>query len=189
MSDLSKLLDHFYESMDGNEDHESYHDLHGTESAGILTCYDDEKCALLAGFLEERVKGKVVVEIGAGIGLLACHVATSARKVYAIEVDPFWASTFATVLWRKKPKNLTFIWGMAEDAPPISAEVAYFCTLSGRPAMYQAATKFAPSVIDVYAELQKDNPLYREREWAMVNRTDLDQERLIMEVNAQQVRS
>lgn len=176
---LQSALESYYEAMEGNHRIEDYHLAHGTQSAGILTCYDDEKCALLAEFLHDRVSGKVVVEIGAGIGLLACHVAQFAKRVYAIEVDPGWASIFATCLWERKPKNLTFIFGSAEEAPPICADVAFFCTLSGRPAMYQAATRFAPLVIDVYSELHKDDPKYKEREWAMQNREDVDLDRLL----------
>jgi hypothetical protein len=186
--ELHGALEVYYEAMDGNERVKAYHEAHGTQSAGILTCYDDEYCALLADFLEDRVKGKVVVEIGAGIGLLACHVAQFARRVYAIEVDPGWAGIFATQLWERKPKNLTFIFGTADEAPPICADVAFFCTYSGRPAMYQAATRFAPLVIDVYAELHKDDPKYKEREWAMQNRENVDMERLITESAANEAR-
>ena len=179
MSDLQKALSAYYEAMDGNERVEAYHLAHGTQSAGILTCYDDEYCSLLADFLRDRLEGRVVVEIGAGIGLLACHVAQFARRIYAIEVDPGWAGIFATHLWERKPKNLTFIFGTADEAPPICADVAFFCTYSGRPSMYQAATRFAPVVIDVYAELHKDDSRYKELEWAMQNREDIDLDRLI----------
>ena len=176
---LEAALEFYYEQMESNADHEAYHLRHGTQSASILTCYTDEKCADIAAYLEDRISGKVVVEIGAGIGLLACYVAQYARKVYAIECDPCWANTFSTLLWKKKPKNLTFIWGMAEDAPPIAADVAYFCTLSGRPAMHHAATLFAPVVIDVYAEIMKDNPVYRERQQFMKNMSDITEQDLV----------
>lgn len=156
-ADLSQSLDMWYEHMDGNRTLEAYHARHGIESAGILTNYTDEHAELVADFLRERVAGKVVVEIGAGIGLLACHVAQDARRVYAIEVDPMWSSMFITALYEQKPPNLTFIFGKAEEAPPIAADVAFFCTHSGRESMYRAATLFAPEVIDVYAELMKDD--------------------------------
>lgn len=154
---LGKVLDSFYNKMDGNPALEEYHARHDTRSAGILTIYDDERAALTADFLRERVADKIVVEIGAGIGLLACHVAMDAKRVYAIEVEPAWASTFIAFLYRQKPANLTFIFGKAEEAPPFAADVAYFCTHSGRESMYLAATRFAPEVIDVYAELLQDN--------------------------------
>lgn len=156
-ANLKNTLERWYDAMDGNLTLESYHDRHGTESAGILTNYDDAHAALVADYLRERVAGKVVVEIGAGIGLLACHVAHDARRVYAIEVDPMWSDCFVAFLYKHKPPNLTFIFGKAEEAPPIAADVAFFCTHSGRESMYRAATRFAPEVIDVYAEILKDN--------------------------------
>lgn len=151
--DISAMLEKYYNTMDGSSALNGYHERHGTESACILTVYDDERAALILDYLRPRIEGKVVVEIGAGIGLLACHLATAARRVYAIEVDPAWTSIFLACLYAKKPKNLTFIFGAAEDAPPIAADVALFCTHSGHAALYQAASRFAPEIIDVYSEL------------------------------------
>ena len=159
--DLKQVLNAWYEHVDGNAVAEAYHTRHGTESQIILTNYDDEHAALIAAHLRERVAGKIVVEIGAGIGLLACHIALDALRVYAIEVDPAWSSTFIWCLYQKKPANLTFIFGKAEEAPPIAADVALFCTHSGRESLYRAATRFAPVVIDVYAELMKDNETWK----------------------------
>lgn len=162
--ELRQTLESYYAAMDGNPAVEAYHARHGTESAAILTNYDDEHAGLVADYLRERVEGKIVVEIGAGIGLLACHVAADARRVYAIEVDPAWASVFVWQLYQHKPANLTFIFGKAEEAPPIAADVAFFCTHSGRQSMYRAATMFAPEVIDVYAELMKDSEAWKKIE-------------------------
>lgn len=162
-ANLKETLEGWYEAMD-HPSVESYHDRHGTESAGILTNYDDEHAALVADYLRSRVEDKIVVEIGAGIGLLACHVAHDARRVYAIEVDPCWAASFVWCLYANKPANLTFIFGAADQCPPIAADVAFFCTHSGRESMYRAATKFAPEIIDVYAELMKDDEKWRRLE-------------------------
>lgn len=156
--DTAAMLSTYYEAANGNEMMERYHERHGTQSAAILTVFDDERAAQVADYLRPIVEGKVVVEIGAGIGLLACHVAMDAKRVYAIELDPAWTSTFLAVLYARKPKNLTFIFGAAEDAPPIAADVAYFCTLSGHAAMYQAASRFAPRIVDVYADLLNMKP-------------------------------
>ncbi len=153
MADLHALLAAYYNAMDGSEMANAYHERHGTESACILTNFDDEHASLVTGYLEDRIAGKLVVEVGAGIGLLACHLATVARKVYAIEVDPAWTSCFVWELYATKPPNLTFIFGKAEEAPHIAADVALFCTHSGHEAMYRAASRFAPVVIDIYAEL------------------------------------
>lgn len=155
---LAALLESYYEAGDGSESLEAYHERHGTKSAGILTVIDDERAEQITEYLRHRIAGKIVVEIGAGIGLLACHMATAAKRVYAIEVDPNWTSCFLAALYKHKPANLTFIFGAAEQAPPFSADVAVFCTHSGREAMYAAGTRFAPQVIDVYSELLSKGP-------------------------------
>ncbi len=158
---LKQLVESWYMALDGNAAVEDYHARHGTKSQCILTNYEDEHAALVAGYLSDRVTGKIVVEIGAGIGLLACHVAAAARRIYAIDVDPAWTGVFVWSLYEKKPPNLTFIFGKAEEAPPIAADVAFFCTHSGRESLHRAATRFAPVVIDVYAELMKDNEQWK----------------------------
>lgn len=150
---IAAMLETYYDAMHDSRSADAYHRRHGVESACILTVYDDERADLILEYLRPRIEGKVVVESGAGIGLLACHLATVARRYYAIEVDPAWTSTFLACLYAKKPKNLTFIFGAAEDAPPLVADVALFCTHSGHSALYRAASRFAPEVIDVYAEL------------------------------------
>lgn len=153
MVDLSQLISELYESVEGSESAQRYYDRHGIESLGVLTVYEDERADLIAEHLAEIINGKIVVEIGAGIGLLACHLAMRARRVYAIEADPTWMSCFVAALYERKPKNLTYIFGAAEDAPHLYADVALFCTHSGRDAMRKAASRFAPIVIDVYGEL------------------------------------
>ena len=153
---LDATVNQLYEVLDGSEVANEYHRRHGIESACILTVTDDERAAQIVAYLEPRIAGKVVVEIGAGIGLLACHMAQVAKRVYAIEVDPAWTSAFLAVLYATKPPNLTFIFGRAEDCPPIAADVAIFCTHSGHESMYRAASRFAPDVVDVYAELLKN---------------------------------
>jgi len=92
MSELSHMLDYMYENMDGRECVEDYHDRHGTQTAGILTVYDDERAGLIIDRLYDRIAGKVVVEIGGGIGLLACHLAGVAKRVFCIECDLMWMS-------------------------------------------------------------------------------------------------
>ena len=153
---IGGLLDAYYEAMQGSELAEEYHRRHGIESACILTLTKDEDAAIVAETLAPRIEGKIVVEIGAGIGLLACHLAQYAKRVYAIDADPAWASVFVWQLYAKKPANLTFIFGRAEEAPHIAADVALFCTHSGHDAMYRAGARFAPEVIDVYRELIPD---------------------------------
>lgn len=150
---IQESLTAYYEALDHHPLVDTYHERHGLESACILTNYDDEHAGLVADYLRGRVAGKIVVEVGAGIGLLACHVAADAKRLYAIEMDPAWSSVFVWQLYAKKPTNLTFIFGKAEEAPPIAADVAFFCTHSGQESLTRAASRFAPVVIDVYAEL------------------------------------
>lgn len=164
MTALREMLTGYYEALDGSPTLEAYHTRHGTESALILTVFEDDKARDIVEYLRPRIEGKVVVEVGAGIGLLACHLATVARRVYAIEVDPAWTSCFLAVMYAKKPANLTFIFGRAEDAPPLVADVALFCTLSGRAALWRNASRFAPLVIDVYDEVQQSKFVSGERE-------------------------
>jgi hypothetical protein len=157
---LDAMLNHYYEQRDGSELLAGYHQRHSTASACILTVTDDERAAQISAWLEPRIAGKVVVEIGAGLGLLAMHMAQVAKRVYAIEVDPAWTSCFLACLYAAKPTNLTFIFGRAEDAPPLVADVALFCTHSGHDSLYHNAARFAPQIIDVYAELLRDHPEY-----------------------------
>lgn len=173
MSEIREMVERYYEAMEGSERLSAYHERHGTQSAGILTVLDDERAELISEWLRPRIEGKVVVEIGAGIGLFACHLAMVARKVYAIEVDPNWTSCFLAALYDRKPPNLTFIFGAAEQAPPFSADVAVFCTHSGHAAMYAAGARFAPEVIDVYAEILKMSPA-QQRAYAAPNASEAD---------------
>lgn len=177
-SSIESLLENYYSRIDGSESAAAYHNRHGTESQLIQTTFTDERAGSIAWWLRDRIAGKVVVEIGSGIGLLAMYMAEYASKVYAIEVDPAWSACFVWQLYRQKPKNLTFIFGSADEAPYIASDVAVFATMSGRPAMYRAASRFSGTVIDIYAELLKDLPTYRDREWAMGDRSSLDLEKL-----------
>ena len=150
---IGDSINGLYEALEGNERVHAYHERHDTQSLCILTNYDDEHARAVADYLADRIRNKIVVEVGAGIGLLACHMAATARRVYAIEVDPAWTGVFLWHLYAKKPPNLTFIFGRAQDAPPIAADVALFCTHSGHADLWQQASRFAPQIIDVYAEL------------------------------------
>lgn len=150
---LKAMINRHYEALDDWAPANAYYDRHETESALILTIYDDKTAGDVAEYLRPRIEGKIVVEIGAGIGLLACHLAGIARRVYAIESDPAWTSCFLAALYAQKPTNLTFIFGRAQDSPHIAADVALFCTHSGHASLYRNASRFAPTVIDVYAEI------------------------------------
>lgn len=153
---LSQLLDRVYEANEGNEMLETYHERHGVKSAGILTVYDDETAAAIAASLADRITGKTVVEIGGGIGLLAFHLGLYAKRVFCIEADPNWAWTFARVLLERKPVNVSYLFGGAQEfVGQITGDVALFCTHSDAAGMKIVGRGFASEVIDVYAEVAR----------------------------------
>jgi len=152
-NDLGPLLEQVYESMEGSEILERYMERHGVNSAGILTVYDDETADAVARSVADRIAGKVVVEIGGGIGLLAFHLSLYAKRVYCIEADPNWASAFVAALLDRKPVNVSYLFGAAQEfAGVIRGDVALFCTHSDAAGMARVGAMFAPEVIDVYRE-------------------------------------
>lgn len=149
------MLDQLYNSLEGSEVAEEYSRRHGIRSAGILTVYDDETAGLIVDHLGERVEGKTVVEIGGGIGLLALHLSAVTKRVFVIEADPAWTWTYLALFYAVKPKNVTWIFGAADEvAGQFKGDVALFCTHSDHDGMAKVASLFAPQVIDVYREIQ-----------------------------------
>lgn len=156
---LGKMLDFIYSQMEGNEDSERYSERHGIKSAAVLTVTTDEVADLIASHLAPRIEGRTVVEIGGGIGLLGCHLARYAKRVYCIEANPMWSWTFATALLKQKPKNLSYLFGAADEfVGRIKGNVALYCTHSGKADMQRAGLRFADEVIDVYGEIIASDP-------------------------------
>lgn len=62
-------------------------------------------------------------------------------------------SCYVHILYEKKPRNLTYIFGDAEQLAMFRVDVALFCTHSGHDSLARISRLFAPEVIDVYAEL------------------------------------
>lgn len=159
MAELNEMLNEIYEEMEGSDESAEYSDRHGIRAAAVLTVTDDETASLIAEHLEERIKGKTVIEIGGGIGLLALHMGQYAKRVYCIEANPMWSMTFAHLLLREKPRNVSFLFGTADEfLGQIKGDVAIFCTHSGVDNMKLVAAQFAPTVIDFYGELIAENP-------------------------------
>jgi len=145
---LEDAMDGVYESLEGDEDLANYHDEHGTTSLLILTQTSQEEAEKTAKHLAPHIDGKNVIEIGAGIGLLAVEMAKRAKSVVAIEVDPAWSWVFTKFLYQHKPKNLTWVFGTAESvAHNFKADVAVCCTRSGQDQMRAVAEKMADKVI------------------------------------------
>jgi predicted RNA methylase len=145
--------------MEGSDASLDYSERHGINSAAVLTVIDDESADLVASYLEPRIAGQTVVEIGGGIGLLALHMGLVARRVYCIEANPMWSWTFAQCLLAAKPRNVSFLFGAADEfVGAIKADVAVYCTHSDVQGMGLVAAQFAPVVIDVYGEIIDSNP-------------------------------
>lgn len=159
VSDLERLFSKAYKSLQGGAFAEAFAERHNIKSAAILTVTDDETAALLTEHLAPRIEGKTVVEIGGGIGLLSLHMASVAKRVYCIEANPVWSWVFSQVLLKSKPKNVSFLFGSADEfVGCIRADVAVICTHSDVAGMKLVGQQFAPIVIDVYGELIDANP-------------------------------
>lgn len=151
---LREQLNLIYESMDGSELSRAYSARHGIHSAAILTVHDDDTASAVVAYLAPRIEGRTVVEIGGGIGLLSLCMGAYAKRVYCIEANPMWSWTFAALLLAKKPKNVSFLFGAADEfAGSIRGDVALFCTHSDAAGMREIAGKFAREIIDVYGEI------------------------------------
>ena len=146
--EVGTLIDMAYDALEGAEDLMRYHKLHGTPSLLILTRYSPEIAIETARLLKPDIEGKVVIEIGAGVGFLAIEMAKVAKQVFAIEVDPAWTWIFTHSLYAHKPSNLTWIFGLAETMIPfLHGDVAVVFTRSGIKEMKAIAEKLAPRVI------------------------------------------
>ncbi len=156
---LKGNLDSIYEFLGGSEMAEDYFERHGVESQSVLTVYNDETAHLISERLAPRITGKRVVEIGGGIGILAFHLGVYASHVYCIEANPAWSWAFVGCLFMAKPKNVSYLFGAAEEfVGDIKGDIALFCTHSGVEDMKKIGQKFAPEVIDVYGEVLAADP-------------------------------
>lgn len=151
----SAVIDLVYNCMEGAEDLIKYHRQHGTLSLLVLTQYSQEVAQETIKLIrkENDIDGKVVIEIGAGVGFLAMELAKYAKQVFAIEVDPAWSWIFTRSIYAHKPPNLTWIFGTAESVLPyIQGDIAVVVTRSGENELRELAQKFAPKVIMPFQE-------------------------------------
>lgn len=147
-STLEEAIEEIYERQEGSDTVMDYHVRHDINSLGILTIYDEESAQSAVSMFAAKIRGKVVVEVGAGIGLLAMEMAKYAKHVYAIEADPAWTYVHVEHLYRRKPTNLTFVFGRAQDMVGlIRADVAVIFTRSDVEGMTALAKQFAPFVV------------------------------------------
>lgn len=159
MNETAQLLDDVYREMEGSKSAADYSERHGIQSAAILTVHDDNTAMLVALSLAPRIKGKTVIEIGGGIGLLAMHMGHIAKRVYCIEANPMWSWVFAGTLLKSKPSNVSFLFGAADEFMGlIKGDIAIFCTHSGVQSMSLVAAQFSRVVVDVYGEMIAAHP-------------------------------
>lgn len=153
------MLGQIYNDMEGSEASVDFSERHNINSAAVLTMTDDETASLMAEYLAPRITGKTVVEIGGGIGLLAMHMGHIAKRIYCIEANPIWSSVFIAMLLNHKPKNVSFLFGAADEfVGTIKGDVAIYLTHSDVKGMGLVAAQFAPIVIDVYSEMIAASP-------------------------------
>jgi hypothetical protein len=153
------VIDMVYDQLEGYEDLLRYHDEHGTPSLLVLTQHTPKVAMKMAELLDSEIAGKRVIEIGAGVGFLAIELAKRAKSVHAIEVDPAWSWTFTKSLYAHKPKNLTWIFGKAEEVSKwLKGDVVICCTCSGIPEMRKIASRFGPKVIFPLQDMKCERP-------------------------------
>lgn len=159
LKDVFEDLNKAAQSVSDSEVGAAYFARHGVDAASILTVMDDEAANLIADYLEPRIAGKTVIEIGGGIGLLAMHMGSLAKRVFCIEANPIWAAAFAAILLANKPRNVSYLFGAADEfVGSVQGDVAVFCSHSGISSMTSVAAQMAPIVIDVYGEIMDSAP-------------------------------
>ena len=132
----------------GSADQVAYDERMGIHAKHYLTMVGTADARWILDKIADCIAGKTVVEIGAGVGVLAIALAGKAKHVYAIEADPCWSFVFARYLYRGKPTNLTYILDRAENlVDVIKADVAIVVTGSDADNLRELAGKFAPEVI------------------------------------------
>ena len=152
---LGDCLNAIYQDLEGSKAAEEFHKRHMTPSCGIIAVGNTQRVKQIIMPIPTKIHNRVVIEIGAGVGLLACGMAKIAKQVYAIESDPAWSWAFTKVLYGIKPPNLTFIFGKAETMVGIlKADVAVIVTRSGHKEMQAIARQLSPEVIDVYEPIE-----------------------------------
>ena len=141
-------IEKIYEMNEGDEMIEDYFTRHQVDSLGILTVLNEQAAQIeVSGYLE-RIRGKRVIEIGAGVGFLAIELAKHAKSVIAIEANPAWSWVFTQYLYAVKPAHLTWVFGTAESMSTVlRGDVAVVYTRSGIEQMTHVALEMCPEII------------------------------------------
>jgi len=164
--DTEELLDMAGMVMHRSEAGMAYADRHDVRAAPTLTVKSDDVAAAIVDRLEPRIRGKVIVDVGGGTGLLGMHLARVAQKVFVIEANPILTMAWVDLHHRIKPKNLSYLFGSASEfVGTVKADVALVLTHSGLTSMMAVARQLAVEAIDVYGEMVDENPAAFD-EWA-----------------------
>ena len=143
-----------YSMLDSSGRFQEYRSRHGLHGSNVLSVLSAEVANLIVEKIKDEIADKVVVEVGAGIGLLGIALGQYARKVFCIEANPYWGFVFAENLVADKPQNVSFLLGAAEEFRGIiSGDVALFCAHLSIPYFSDLSSLFAPRVIDIYGEI------------------------------------
>ncbi len=119
----------------------------GLRSKKFLTIIRPSDAVWIVKRVAAAIAGKVVVEVGAGVGVMATALAAHAKHVFAIEADPMWSWTFARHMYQTKPANLTYILDNAENLLGVlKADVAICVTGSDEVNLRRICEGFAPQV-------------------------------------------
>ena len=143
-----EMIEAVYSMNDGNDALEQFHERHNVNSLLILTITSAYAATREVDRFASQIRGKTVIEVGAGVGFMSVEMAKFAKRVYAIEADPSWSWIFTQTLYGVKPPNLTWIFGTAESvADVLRGDVAVVYTRSAREEMEAVAGKMCPLVI------------------------------------------
>ena len=140
-----------------------YQERMGVKAAHICTIVRPENTRWMMAKMLPRIAGKVVVEIGAGLGILAVEMARHASRVFAIDSDPQFTASFADALYQKRPPTLTWIFDTAEGviasglASAMKADIAVVVTGSDEAGLCKLAQAFVASPSNVIMPWQDYN--------------------------------
>jgi hypothetical protein len=156
---MEELLELSGQAMGRSREEIDYAERHGIKALPRLTVVDDEIAAAIAEHLAPRIRGKTVIDVGGAYGMLGYHLAEVAQRVIVIEANPTWCVSYLTILHARKPANLAYIFGAAQQLVElIEADVAVVATHSDVGGMMALARSFAPVAIDIYGEMITRNP-------------------------------
>lgn len=140
-------VEHIYNTVEGDEERVRFSERNGINSLSILTVLSFSEASKITDYLMPHILGRTVVEVGAGVGWLALAMAEVAEYVYAVEADPAWSWVFTQHLYSFKPRNLTWIFGNAEDLNNrLRVPVGVVVTCSNVEGMVRIAKRLADEV-------------------------------------------